>query len=460
MKLNPTHRSLDIDWQSPPEKGHSHDMIAILWKGSEEYDKVQNEVMRRDKFKEIIMNDDKWNEDLMETELSGKCSAETFFGLKTLELSEMKKIPTSIEEIEKGKEIKKREIRKKFEKAMDGDDRTGSDIQRGWCCVHRNWCPIFSQCLPEDPLEKDHSWLVSMRRGQADTPCWEQRCEKSMRLQYEEKKVDFNAWELKACSVVSEDMRSIDGSQTNKWRIWPFTCYSIFPNHKNLPSEMNDISQEEMRFQMYEKKKLNEEEKYIKLEENLLKSYDSMRDKLKLSYYGYPFTRRHEEQFLFKYFNSLVEGKDIKGEIRCHLTEEMNHILSSTPHCTDSCTSKCALQSNVVKQINVNVSETKEEKKTSQVVEYSSVEGNEEETNGSGEEGNRKDGSEKEGSDQESYGEEGSGEESCGEEESGEQDSIEEDSSEEGSIVADSNDEGRTEEGSSKETRASHREKR
>ena len=459
MKLNPTHRSLDIDWQSPPEKGHSHDMIAILWKGSKEYDKVQ-EVMRRDKFKEIIMNDDKWNEDLMETELSGKCSAETFFGLKTLELSEMKKIPTSIEEIEKGKEIKKREIRKKFEKAMDGDDRTGSDIQRGWCCVHRNWCPIFSQCLPEDPLEKDHSWLVSMRRGQADTPCWEQRCEKSMRLQYEEKKVDFNAWELKACSVVSEDMRSIDGSQTNKWRIWPFTCYSIFPNPKNFPSEMNDISQEEMRFQMYEKKKLNEEEKYIKLEENLLKSYDSMRDKLKLSYYGYPFTRRHEEQFLFKYFNSLVEGKDIKGEIRCHLTEEMNHILSSTPHCTDSCTSKCALQSNVVKQINVNVSETKEEKKTSQVVEYSSVEGNEEETNGSGEEGNRKDGSEKEGSDQESYGEEGSGEESCGEEESGEQDSIEEDSSEEGSIVADSNDEGRTEEGSNKETRASHREKR
>ena len=79
MKLNPTHRSLDIDWQSLPEKGHSHDMIAILWKGSKEYDKVQDEVMRRDKFKEIIMNDDKWNEDLMETELSGKCSAETFF---------------------------------------------------------------------------------------------------------------------------------------------------------------------------------------------------------------------------------------------------------------------------------------------------------------------------------------------------------------------------------------------
>ena len=107
-------------------------MIAILWKGSKEYDKVQDEIMRRDKFKELIMNDDKWNEDLMETDPSGKCSAETFFGLKTLELSEIKKIPTSIEEIEKGKDIKKREIRKKFEKAMDGDDRTGSDIQRGW----------------------------------------------------------------------------------------------------------------------------------------------------------------------------------------------------------------------------------------------------------------------------------------------------------------------------------------
>ena len=435
-------------------------MIAILWKGSKEYDKVQDEIMRRDRFKELIMNDDKWNEDLMETDLSGKCSAETFFGLKTLELSEIKKIPTSIEEIEKGKDIKKREIRKKFEKAMDGDDRTGSDIQRGWCCVHRNWCPIFSQCLPEDPLEKDHAWLVSMRRGQADTPCWKQRCEKLMRLQYEEKKVDFDAWELKACSVVSEDMSSIDGSQTNKWRIWPFTCYSLFPNHRNLPSEMNDISQEEMRFQMYEKKKLNEEENYIKLEENLLKSYESMRGKLKLSYYGYPFTSRHDEQFLFKYFNSLVEGQDIKGEIRCHLTEEMNHILSSTPHCTDNCTSKCALQSNCVKQVNVNINETKEEKKTSRLEEYSSVGRNEEETIGSGEEGNWKEGSVNEGSDQESCGEEGSGEESGGEEENGEQDSIKVDSSEEGSTVADSNEEGRTEEGSSKETKASHREKR
>ena len=136
---------------------------------------------------------------------------------------------------------------------------------------------------------------------------------------------------------------------------------------------MNDISQEEMRFQMYEKKKLNEEENYIKLEENLLKSYESMRGKLKLSYYGYPFTSRHDEQFLFKYFNSLVEGQDIKGEIRCHLTEEMNHILSSTSHCTDNCTSKCALQSNFVKQVNVNINETKEEKKTSRLEEYSSV---------------------------------------------------------------------------------------
>ena len=357
-------RSLDIDWQMPPEKGHSHDMTAILWKGSREYDKLQDEMARRDCFKELCKNSDKKEMNIMETDPHGKCGTETFSGLKTLDVSELKKVPTNIGDMEKGKNMEKREIRRKFDRAMDVDDRTGSEIQRGWCGEHRNWCPIFSQCLPEDPLVKDHAWLVSMRRGQADTPCWKQKCEKLMRLRYEEQEVDFGSWIHKAIDVVNEDMNSIDGSGSTNWRIWPFTCYSIFPNHKNLPCEMFDISQEELRFQMYEQKKEKGEKKYIKLEEKLIQTYERMRGELKLSYYGQPLTTQHWEQFLFRYFNSLVEGQDMEGQIKCHLSGEMNHFLLSSSHCTEICTFRCVLQNSDDEQVNVKSVEKKEENKS------------------------------------------------------------------------------------------------
>ena len=71
---------------------------------------------------------------------------------------------------------------------------------------------------------------------------------------------------------------------------------------------MVDISQEEMRYMLYEKKKLQKEEEYIVFEKNLRKAHGKMRNILK------PGLRRsvccEYPHIPLEYFNLVVEGKE------------------------------------------------------------------------------------------------------------------------------------------------------
>ena len=73
-----------------------------------------------------------------------------------------------------------------------------------------------------------------------------------------------------------------------------------------MPGEMADVSQEEMRYLMYEKKKLQKEDEYILFENNMKKAHEDIRCVVKIGlsqvseYWHFP----------LHYFNSVVEGNE------------------------------------------------------------------------------------------------------------------------------------------------------
>ena len=106
---------------------------------------------------------------------------------------------------------------------------------------------------------------------------YNQNSEEEMRLIFAEQSVDkFRTWQYKATQMLTSDMENIETHQ-----LWPFTAYSPWPEQKSIAQGMEEISQEEMRYLMYEKKKIHREAEYIIFERNLLEEHKGIRDILK-----------------------------------------------------------------------------------------------------------------------------------------------------------------------------------
>ena len=230
----------------------------------------------------------------------------------TFQLHEVKKGPTDPEEVYKEAEMRVREVRRKFCKAEREDEIADRPFKRGWCEEHQEWCPILSKCVPEDPLEKDRYWLMNYRKWEKNVVFYKQKSEKEMRINYAEESVGvLGSWQYKATWMLTTDMKRIE-----TFNLWPFTSYSPWPDHKSIPGEMVDISQEEMRYLMYEKKTHKKEEEYIIFEKNLREAHEKVRSELKIR-----LSRSIEswKNIPLEYFNSIAEGKEEEIKIRCRI---------------------------------------------------------------------------------------------------------------------------------------------
>ena len=296
LSFNFYSRSLDIKWVN------DDDISKILWKGLREYDNHEYTREKEEGRKEGLKKLGKIQMNFMDTESD-----------VTFELHELEKGPTSCEEIDKEVETRIREVRKKFRKAARVDENAKRPFKRGWCQEHQDWCPINSQCIPEDPLEKDRYWMIEKRRWEDKVEFYNQKTEEEMRLRYAEESVNvLTTWQYKATQMLTEDMNRI-----KNYKLWPFTSYSPWPDHRSMPGEMVDVSQEEMRYLMYEKKKLQKEEQYILFEQNLKEAHEDFRSVVK------PGLRQSPSSWYkhipLHYFNSVVEGNEEDLKIKCHI---------------------------------------------------------------------------------------------------------------------------------------------
>ena len=172
--------------------------------------------------------------------------------------------------------------------------------------------------MPEDPLEKDRRWLIDMRKMQESSSFYNQHSEEKLRLLHAEDSVNQSStWQYKATHMLKRDMEIIEGKN-----IWPFTAYSPWPHLQSMPGEMVDISQEEMRYLMYEKKKLKKEDEYVTFEKNLREAHSEVRHVLKpgLSQ-SVCSPYRH---IPLEYFNAVVEGKEKEMEVKCRIAFRFN----------------------------------------------------------------------------------------------------------------------------------------
>ena len=102
---------------------------------------------------------------------------------------------------------------------------------------------------------------------------------------------------------------------------------------------MVDISQEEMRYLLYEKKKLHMEEEYITFEKNLKKAYSDMRNVLEPGL-GKSVCSSYQHVPL-EYFNSIVEEKEESvnlGALGCKIYKEAaekHFSLTNCKHCQE-----------------------------------------------------------------------------------------------------------------------------
>ena len=239
--------------------------------------KFEREIRNKEGFKELR----KLEMNFMDTE------SDVMF-----ELHELKKGPTTPEEVDKEVKTKEREVRKKFHKAARVDEIAKRPFKRGWCQEHQDWCPIPSKCVPVDPLEKDRCWMIEQRRWEYDVVFYDQKSEEEMRLMYAEESVGvLNTWQDKATELLRRDMARI-----KIYKLWPFTSYSPWPDHKSMPGEMVAISQEEMRYRIYEKKKIQKEEHYIMFENNLKKAHQDIRSVLESGLVKTHFLKRELHQ--------------------------------------------------------------------------------------------------------------------------------------------------------------------
>ena len=296
MFLNFCSRSLGIQWVN------EDDIMEILWKGLREYDNHNFKLEREMELKAGFIKLRKLELNFMDTE------SDVMF-----ELHELKKGPTTPEEVDKEVKVKEREVRKKFRMAARVDEIAKRPFKRSWCEEHNDWCQIFSKCVPEDPLEKDRYWMIEKRRWEDKIEFYNQKSEEEMRLRYAVESVNvLTTWQYKATQMLTRDMKRIE---TNK--LWPFTSYSPWPDHRSMPGEMADVSQEEMRYLMYEKKKLQKEDEYILFENNMKKAHEDIRCVVKIGlsqvseYWHFP----------LHYFNSVVEGNEENMKIKYHMLE-------------------------------------------------------------------------------------------------------------------------------------------
>ena len=330
--LNLCSRSVDIQW------ANEDDILKILYSGLREYDNHEYTQLGEDRRKEGLKELGKIKMNFMDIDSD-----------VTFQLHELEKGPTSPEEIDKEVETKQREVRKKFRKAAREDEIAKRPFKRGWCTEHQDWCPIQSQCVPEDPLEEDRYWMIEKRRWEDKVEFYNQKSEEKMRLRYAEESVDvLTTWQYKATQMLTEDMNRI-----KNYKLWPFTSYSPWPDHRSMPGEMVDVSQEEMRYLMYEKKKLKKEEQYIMFEKNLKKEHENIRSMVKpglsqspCSYYWH---------IPLHYFNSVVEGKeeDMKTKfpmLKCNFPWKEGYLehftLTNCPSCGEKMKQEAIKSSN------------------------------------------------------------------------------------------------------------------
>ena len=317
--LNLFSRSLNIQWAK------ENDVMAILWKGTTEYDKHEYNLWCIEEGKERQKKRAKVDMNFMDTE------TDVLF-----ELGKVKKGPTSPEDIDEAATTKVRKVQRKFRVAELKDENADRPFKRGWCEEHEDWCPIFSKCVPEDPLETSRGWLLNMRKGQESSMFYNQNSEEEMRLIFAEQSVDkFRTWQYKATQMLTSDMENIETHQ-----LWPFTAYSPWPEQKSIAQGMEEISQEEMRYLMYEKKKIHREAEYIIFERNLLEKHKAIRNILKPGL-SRSITAAYPHVPL-EYFNLIVEGKEESlncPALKCNMPVKggaLEHfILTNCPSCRE-----------------------------------------------------------------------------------------------------------------------------
>ena len=326
----------------------------MFWKGRKEYDKYEHQVCVRENGKEWAKKLNKKAMSFMDTEED-----------VTFERHDVKIGPSSPEEIINEAETKVREVCRKFNKAIDKDDNANRSFKRGWCEEHRDWCPISSECVPEDPLEKDRYWILDYRKFEEDVVFYKQKCEEEVRLIYAKESVrEATTWQYKATQMLTRDMERIE--KYNKYQLWPFTAYSPWSDHKSIPGETVDVSQEEMRYMLYEKKKLQKEEEYILFEKNLRRNHYVNRDILKPGLRrsgccGYP-------HIPLEYFNLIVDGKEESlnfPALKCNMPLEggaLEHFtLTNCPSCQEK------IEQNAIKCADDDM-ETKEGENKAQIM--------------------------------------------------------------------------------------------